>query len=126
MSIRRTRKVINPQAHKHVEQLRKALGDDDAIEVLAGRSILFVGRKHQCVLRKAKHDGRQHPDTGRFVPMSHEPKTTKADGITWVHADDRRMIPWMLSGGKRVPSSGGDDNRQRAYSNEETPDVHLP
>jgi hypothetical protein len=83
------------------DRLRKSCRNDDLfVGLISGRSILFHGSKVSGVLKAAaRHDGRKHPDTGRFTPMA-EPKHTKVEGIVWTHGDTRRRIPWVLDGGK--------------------------
>lgn len=81
----------------------------------------WAGIEYAGVLKAVRHDGRQHPETGRFTSMT-EPRSTKVAGLTWVHGDTRRNIPWALDGGKRHPSGDGDpDAGQAAYSGGDNP-----
>jgi hypothetical protein len=94
------------RAHAAVEHLRRELGDEDTMQFLA-EGIPFHGQRiGQVVLRKAAHDGRKHPDSGKFTPMT-EPKQTKVEGMVWTHQDDRRSIPWMLGQPTGAPDGGG-------------------
>ncbi len=107
------------RAYAAVEHVRKSVsGADDefVLALLDGSAIPFVGSKHRAVFKAAKHDGRQHPETGRFTPMTEARKVKDADGIVWTVQDTRRRIPWALDGGKHEPSGGGDPEAgQLAY-----------
>jgi hypothetical protein len=85
---------------------------------------VFDGAESIHVL-KAKHDGRQHPDTGRFTPMSAPRQTKVAPGVVVTHDDTRQSLAQRIvaTWGKRDPADNGADSAS-AYDNETRHPVH--
>ena len=99
-----------------VETLRKALGSDEAvIEAVRPGSVLFAGADGTLsVLRKAvSHDGRRHPDSGKFAPMAGPIRTKALAGMTVEHGGNVHPAIRRLAGMRTLPtgapSGGGAD-----------------
>jgi hypothetical protein len=109
------------------EKLRKAVGNDAIFErvvkaMVTPGEFVFFGVDGIHVLRKARHDGRQHPHTGRFTSMAEPQQTRIAGGLVMTHQDTREGLARQLLDaglfGKREPSRGGDPNARTSATHD--------